>query len=98
MLVKLQDKWGVLDNKHIPKEFMNADYQNKGWSCLQGFRRRWLPNIRGFELTLKKNQLVKDIVKLAMTLGLSVTYKDKFCKCQNFDGDWYTRIHIFWWG
>lgn len=95
MLVKLRDKWGVLENKHIPKEFMNADYQTR-LELLAGFLDGdgYLTS-GGFELTLKKNQLVKDIVKLAMTLGLSVTYKDKFCKCQNFDGDWYTRIHIF---
>lgn len=95
MLVKLRDKWNVLDNKHIPKEFMNADYQTR-LDLLAGFLDGdgYLTS-GGFELTLKKNQLAKDIVKLAMTLGLSVTYKDKYCKCQNFDGDWYTRIHIF---
>lgn len=95
MLVKLRDKWNVLNNKHIPKEFMFADYQTR-LELLAGFLDGdgYLTS-GGFELILKKNQLATDIITLAKTVGLSVTFKDKFCKCQNFGGDWYVRIHIY---
>jgi hypothetical protein len=39
---------------------------------------------KSFEMTLKDNQLAKDIVLLAKTVGLSVKSKKKWCKCQDF--------------
>ena len=94
MLVKLRDEWCVLNNKHIPKKFMLADY-NTRLEVLAGFLDGDGYLGQGcFEMTLKKNQLADDIVLLARSLGLTVSQKDKFCKCQNFDGAWYSRIFI----
>lgn len=47
-----------------------------------------------YELIMKKNQLALDVVKLARTLGLVVTVKDKFSKCPGFEGEMYSRIII----
>lgn len=94
-LVKLREEFGVLGNKHIPEKFINADYSTR-LELLAGFLDGdGYAASGGFEMTLKDNQLAKDIILLAKTLGLSVKSKKKWCKCQNFDGDWYVRIRIF---
>ena len=87
-------EWGVLGNKHIPREFMMADYESRV-ALLSGFLDGdgYISN-NTYEMTLKKNRLADDIALLAKTLGLHVVQKDKFCKCQNFEGEFYSRIHI----
>lgn len=93
-LSRLQE-WGVLGNKHIPREFLLANHSSRV-ALLSGFLDGdgYLHN-NGYEVTLKKNKLADDIVMLARTLGLFVKQEDKFCKCQNFEGEYYSRIHIY---
>lgn len=84
--------WGIYSEKFIPEEFFHYNYQTR-MDLLAGF-------IDGdghvthncVEMVLKKNKLAEDIVKLAKTVGIQARVTDKFSKCQNFEGDVYSRI------
>ena len=88
------DSLGVLNNKHIPLKVLSADYSTR-LDVLAG-----IIDGDGFlmhncvELVMKDNQLAYDIVTLARSVGLSVSIRDKFSKCQNFEGEIYKRILI----
>ena len=74
-LVKLREEFGVLRNKHVPEKFIKADYSTR-LELLAGFLDGdGYATSGGFEMTLKDNQLAKDIILLAKTLGLSVKSK-----------------------
>lgn len=88
-------EFGVLNNKHIPNKFLTADYETRLTLLAGILDGDGHINNNGFELTLKKNQLAKDLVVLARSLGLACSVSDKFSKCQNFDGDIYSRIYIY---
>lgn len=85
---------GVFNNKHIPQRFKTANYHTR-LQLLAGF-------IDGdghkehncFELCLKDNELVPDIIDLARSVGLAVSLNDKFSKCPGFSGEIYKRIVI----
>jgi len=94
-LTKLREL-GVLNNKHIPEEYLRSSYQNR-LDLLAGILDGdgYYPGDRHlFDIILKDNKLVDDLVFLARSVGLRVSVNDKFCKCQNFDGDVYKRITI----
>lgn len=85
---------GVLDNKHIPKRFLTADYETR-LQVLAGFTDGDGYSIQNtIEMTLKDTQLAKDVLFLARSVGLSVHCADKFSKCDGFAGDIYKRMHI----
>ena len=87
-------EWGVLNNKHIPNKFLTADYETR-LSLLAGILDGdGYVTHNGFEIILKQNQLAKDLVLLVRSLGLACSIADKFSKCQNFEGDIYTRLYI----
>lgn len=82
--------------KRVPEKYLSASY-NTRLEVLAGFLDGDGYTESGrhfFEMTLKNTQLVDDIVFLARSLGFRTTVKDKFCKCQDFDGTIYKRIHI----
>lgn len=88
---KLRD-WGVYSEKEIPEKFFHYNWQTR-MELLAGFVDGDGHVSNGcVELCLKKNKLAQDVVKLARTVGLQVRVVDKFSKCQNFDGEIYSRI------
>ena len=88
-------EYGLLGNKHIPAEFMLSDYDIR-LNLLAGLidGDGYLTS-NGYELTLKDNRLVDDIIKISRSVGLSATVRDKFSKCQNFEGEVYKRVFIY---
>ena len=85
-------EWGVYSEKGIPEEFFHKDSRTRR-ELLAGFiDGDGYVNNGVVELILKKDKLAKDIVRLARTVGVVVSVKDKFSKCQNFDGTIYSRI------
>lgn len=88
-------EWGVLNNKHIPLEFLTSDYDSRlnilaGILDGDGYKHH-----NGFEVTMKKTNLISDVILLARSLGLSVSVADKVSTwCENKQ-DTYTRINIF---
>lgn len=93
-LTKLKEL-NLLNNKHIPAEFMKANREVR-MNLLAGFLDGdgFLTQSNCFEMTLKDNSLSEDIVLLCQTLGLYVSHKLEFKKCQNFEGGYYRRIII----
>ena len=91
---KLRDI-GVLGNKHIPTEYLLSSYEQR-LELLAGILDGDGHNNRGrsIDIVLKKTQLAEDVVFLARSVGLRVKVSDKFSKCQNFEGDVYTRLTI----
>lgn len=88
-------EWGIYSEKNVPEHIFYADRQTR-LELLAGFidGDGYVSN-NIVEMTLKKDKLAEDIVKLARTCGIRVSVKDKFAKCQNFDGDVYSRIWLF---
>lgn len=85
---------GMEGYKHIPKKFLLGNQQTR-LDMLAGILDGDGYYTKGvYELVMKKNQLALDVVKLARTLGLTVTVKDKFSKCSGFAGEVYSRIII----
>ena len=85
---------GMEGCKHIPNKFLLGNQQTR-FDMLAGILDGDGYYTKGvYELIMKKNQLALDIVKLARTLGLTVTVKDKFSKCPGFAGEMYSRIII----
>lgn len=85
---------GVLNNKHIPNFLLTASYEirlNILAGILDGDGHL---THNGYEVVQKKTQLAEDLVLLVRSLGLCCSVADKFSKCQNFDGDVYSRLHI----
>lgn len=95
MLAKLRDTVGVLNNKHIPDEYLFASVE---------VRRQVLAGILDgdghksgnccVDFIQKKGKFVEQVIFLCRSLGLFVTTTDKFCKCQDFEGAYYTRLSI----
>lgn len=95
-LTLLRDKFGVYNEKHIPRSFFDASNTKIRMALLAGIiDGDGHSHQYGYELTLKKNRLSKDVVLLLQILGLAVNVKDKFSKCQGFDGDYYDRMYIY---
>lgn len=91
----LLKEWGVFSEKFIPDFIFKANKKTR-MELLAGFVDGDGHVSQGtVELTLKKDKLAQDIVKLARSCGIRVTVGDKFAKCQNFEGDIYTRIRFF---
>lgn len=95
MLIKLRDM-GVLNNKHIPEEFMQASYENRlhllaGILDGDGYKEK---NKHAIDIVLKDNQLAQDFLFLARSVGLRVSVRDKFSKCPGFDGAYYKRFTV----
>ena len=86
---------GVFGNKHIPKEYLRASYDQR-LELLAGILDGDGHNNRGrtIDVVLKSNQLPHDLAFLARSVGLRVKISDKFSKCQNFGGDIYKRLTI----
>lgn len=94
-MVQLRE-WGVLNNKHIPTKFLTSNYETR-LALLAGILDGdGYVNNNGFELTLKKNELVKDLILLARSVGLAVSVADKVSTWGNEGkSDVYTRLHIY---
>jgi len=92
---KVLDKYGVRQEKSIPKELLTMDYQSR-LQLLAGILDgdAHLTTKNTFEVCLKDTPLVEGVIKLARSVGLRVTVRDKFSKCQNFDGATYKRVSI----
>ncbi len=85
---------GVLGDKHIPKGYLGASYSDR-LSLLAGILDGdGYVYHKCFELCMKDNRLVSDIVFLARSVGLSVNVSDKFSSCEGFDGGIYKRLSI----
>lgn len=85
---------GMEGYKHIADKFLLGNQQTR-FDMLAGILDGDGYYTKGvYELIMEKNQLALDIVKLARTLGLTVTVKDKFSKCSGFAGEMYSRIII----
>lgn len=85
---------GMEGYKYIPNKFLLGNQQTR-FDMLAGILDGDAYYTKGvYELIMKKNQLALDVVKLARTLGLTVTVKDKFSKCSGFVGEMYSRIII----
>ena len=86
---------GMLGNKHVPKELKTSGIDVRR-SLIAGFiDGDGYKDGKGWEMTLKDNQLVPDLVDVLRSVGLQVTVKDKFSKCKGFDGEIYKRLHVF---
>lgn len=83
------------NNKHIPLEYKTASYKQR-LELLAGILDGdgYLYH-NGYEIVSKFPALAEDIVYLARSIGLQVTVKDKFSKCQNFKGAYYKRLFIY---
>lgn len=84
----------VLGDKHIPNMYLTSDYDTRikllsGLLDGDGYKTGGC-----YEIIAKSDVLANDIVTLARSLGLYVSTKKKFSKCQNFEGRWYNRLHI----
>lgn len=81
-------------NKHIPQAYLTASREVR-LELLAGL-------IDGdghlvhkcYDLVFKDTPLVDDVILLARGLGYKVTVKDKFSKCQGFEGAVYKRLTI----
>lgn len=85
----------VLNNKHIPFSYKTSSREQRilllsGLIDSDGYSTKR----RDYEITFKNKQLAEDTVYLARSLGYKTTIKEKFSKCQNFNGSIYYRINI----
>lgn len=85
----------LLDNKHIPTEYLCSDYEDR-LELLSGIidGDGYLHNNVSYELTLKNNKLAENVLTLARSLGFRVTATVVNKSCQNnFTGE-YLRMFI----
>ncbi|MDL5053337.1 DEAD/DEAH box helicase family protein [Oscillatoria laete-virens NRMC-F 0139] len=83
------------ESKFIPHNYLVASREERqrllaGLMDTDGARSK-----TGFEYTTKSEQLASDVVYLCRSLGFSARCKQKYSYCQNGNGDWYYRIHIY---
>ncbi len=90
MLTKLD----LIDNKHIPQEYLKGDFETRLQLLAGILDGDGYVSGKVYDLVQKSERLTNDILFLARSLGLRATVKDKFCKCQGFDGAYYKRITI----
>lgn len=87
-------KLNLVKNKHIPQMYLTASRKQRaellaGILDTDGFCDR-----NTMEIVQKRKNLAEQISFLARSLGLHVTQKEKFSKCQTGNGGIYYRLHI----
>lgn len=85
---------GVLNNKHIPNTYKFGSVEERV-ELLSGILDGdgHLHN-NGYEIVFKTKQLCNDVAFVARSLGLRVSYAEKFSSCPGFDGATYHKLFI----
>lgn len=89
-------KYNLLSNKHIPSEYLRND-ENTRMEILAGLidsDGHYNKSSNQYEITLKSEKLIDDIVYLTRSLGFSSTKKIRMKKCANNGkvGEYYQTV------
>jgi hypothetical protein len=87
-------KCNLLNNKHIPDiyKFNSKENRLKILAGIIDSDGHYQKNSNQYEITLKNEQLIDDILYLSRSLGFSCTKKNVQKRCKDFVGDYFNLI------